>query len=360
MKKIFGKSRGQVMVLYAGVTVALVGVLALCADVTVMYFNWQQMQKVADAAALAGANYLSGTGFAFTPAANTLPAGCSGDDAEKAACMYAVNNGLAVANLNPAINDTATTITVSAQETGLPYYFGQVLGLSTYAVQATATAQMSLPPGTSPIFPVALQCGPTSPPGCTPSSLVAGQPVHLGTKFVSPAVGASGNWQFVNMSGTSGGGDSLLEQAIEGTAPPTLFSAVDPTTGVCPGPGQCTIQSEPGNKGQSNPISTAVSNLMTECSTYSSTYATDPCSGSNPAGIINPKDPCLVTVPVVNFAGCTGNCSLTIQGFAQIYLEPGTTSTSMTGCYVGVGDPGGIGSKTALGFGPKTPPVLIR
>jgi Putative Flp pilus-assembly TadE/G-like len=357
-KMVFGKSRGQVMVMYAAATVGLVGVLALCADVGVMYVNWQQTQKVADAAALAGANYLSGSGFDFNPATGTVPSGCTGDGAQQAACMYAVDNGLLASNLNPYPSETASTITVTVQQTGLPYYFGKVLGLDNYTVKATAVAQMSLPPGSTPIFPVGLQCGPTSPPNCSPKSLVAGQPVHLGTKFAG--VGASGNWQFLDVSGGSGGGDKLLEEAIEGTAPSTVFSAVTPGTGACPGPGQCTIQSEPGNKGQSGPITKAVSNLMTECSAFSSTYKSNPCSGSNPAGIINPKDPCLVTVPVVNFAGCTGNCSLSIEGFAQIYLESGTTSTSITGCYVGVGDPGGTGSKTALAFGPTVPPVLTQ
>ena len=51
IKKILSKhSKGQIMVLYAGVIAGLLGVTALGVDVAVMYFNWAQLQKAADAA----------------------------------------------------------------------------------------------------------------------------------------------------------------------------------------------------------------------------------------------------------------------------------------------------------------------
>ena len=49
-KKLFSNSSGQVMVLYAGIIAALVGVTALCSDVAVMYVNSIQMQKAVDSA----------------------------------------------------------------------------------------------------------------------------------------------------------------------------------------------------------------------------------------------------------------------------------------------------------------------
>jgi len=90
------KSRGQIAVLYAGIIAVLIGAVALGADVAVMYSDWEQMQKTADAAAIAGANYLAGYAFTGTPAT-----GCTGepDAATTAACTYAVDNGLAVSNL---------------------------------------------------------------------------------------------------------------------------------------------------------------------------------------------------------------------------------------------------------------------
>src|SRR5260370_38575673 len=54
MKRIFHHSKGQVLPLYAGVLAVLLGATALGADVAVMYFNWEGLQKAADAAVLAG------------------------------------------------------------------------------------------------------------------------------------------------------------------------------------------------------------------------------------------------------------------------------------------------------------------
>ena len=68
MKAILGKSRGQITVLYAGIALVLIGAIALGSDVAVMYMDWQQTQKTADAAAIAGANYLAGYTFTGTPA----------------------------------------------------------------------------------------------------------------------------------------------------------------------------------------------------------------------------------------------------------------------------------------------------
>ncbi|HZC45026.1 MAG TPA: pilus assembly protein TadG-related protein, partial [Candidatus Acidoferrum sp.] len=87
MKKIFGSSRGQIMVLYVGILATLLGAVAMGTDVAVMYTNWQQTQKVADAAALAGANYLAVLAYP-----GTIDATCTGqpDEASKVACDYAV------------------------------------------------------------------------------------------------------------------------------------------------------------------------------------------------------------------------------------------------------------------------------
>src|SRR5882757_11352520 len=137
MKSIFGKPDGQISVIYALIAAVLVGAIALGSDVAVMYMDWQQTQKTADAAAIAGANYLAGYTFTGTPAT-----GCDGqpDAATKAACTYAVNNGLAAGNVT-LTEPTTTTIQVVAHQDTQPYFFGKVLGLSTYAVSATAAAQ---------------------------------------------------------------------------------------------------------------------------------------------------------------------------------------------------------------------------
>ena len=64
-------SGAQISVLFALAATALVGVMALGADVGVLYYNWGQLQKAADAAALAGAGYLPNDTTTATSTATT-------------------------------------------------------------------------------------------------------------------------------------------------------------------------------------------------------------------------------------------------------------------------------------------------
>jgi Putative Flp pilus-assembly TadE/G-like len=338
MKAILSKSRGQITVLYAGIAAVLIGAIALGSDVAVMYMDWQQTQKTADAAAIAGANYLAGYTFVGTPGT-----GCTGqpDAATTAACTYAVNNGLAVANIS-LTEPTTTTIQVVAHQDTQPYFFGKVLGLSTYAVSATAAAQAGGPIGTvkEGLFPVGLQC--TSP--CSLSSLDPGQSVSFGAKFVGGL--APGNWQWLNPTGGTGGGDSALGTAIEDGSS-ALFS-INPPNNV--------INSEPGNKGNSSNVQTALAARLASCNSIA-----DPCANGGNPNDIPPGDPCLVVVPAVDYHGCTGNCPLTIEGFAMIYLEAATTtSTHIDGCFVKAITADSIASSSAPGLGAQQVPSLTQ
>jgi Flp pilus assembly protein TadG len=342
MKKMFKKySKGQIMVLYAGVLVGLLGATALGTDVSIMYLNHMQMQKAVDAAAIVGANYLApSNGPAYTYAA---PAGspCAGaaftDGAQQAACTYAANNGIAVDGNLTITEPTKSQLKVTALRTDLPYYFGKVVGANTYSVSVTAMAQasQSVTQVNKGLFPIGLQCAPT----CTPSSLVAGEPVTFGSKFVGGL--SSGNWQWLD---TTGNGASGIGAAISGGVSGTF------TVG---GP----ISTKPGNNANANPVQTAFTNRMNSCSSY----ASDPCSGTNPSSILSPSDPCIVVVPIVNFATCgNGTCSMTIEGFAQIYVEPLTSTTSkIQGCFVSTIAPDSIGSFSAQAFGPLQQPMLV-
>lgn len=171
--EILSESRGQVAVLYTLIGAILIGAVALGADVAVMYVNWQQAQKVADAAALAGANYLAGYDFSGTPAT-----GCTTepDSASKAACTYAVDNGIAVSDLTITEPNGGADIQVVVQQSNNPYFFAKALGMSTYSVSATAGAAAGGPIGTvtQGLFPVGLQC--TTP--CSLSSLDPVNPCH--------------------------------------------------------------------------------------------------------------------------------------------------------------------------------------
>jgi hypothetical protein len=330
MKKSLGWARGQVAALYSLIVVFLIGAIALGADVAVMYMDWQHMTKVADAAAIAGGNYLAGYVFTGTPAT-----GCSGqpDSATKAACTYAVDNGIAVAGLT-LTEPTASTIQVVAHQDTQPYFFGKVLGLNTYAVSATAAAAAGGPIGTvsSGLFPVGLQC--TNP--CSLSNLNPGQSVSFGSKFVGGL--APGNWQFLSVDGT---GASNLGTRIDYGAV-SSYKIGD------------SIDSEPGNKGHAGPVRSGLADRLSRCASIS-----DPCGGSNPNNI-PPGDPCLVVIPAVDFHGCNGRCTMTIEGFALIYLEQSSTGTNIDGCFVKAVTASSIASSSAPGLGALQVPTLTQ
>jgi Flp pilus assembly protein TadG len=112
------RPRGQTAVLFTIALVALLGGVALCTDVLVMYSNWESMQKAADAAALAGAN--------------SLPVDPAG--AIIAAQSYATRNGLTSSEVGtPTVSPDDQEITVTASR-AVPYYFGRVLGLNNQLV----------------------------------------------------------------------------------------------------------------------------------------------------------------------------------------------------------------------------------
>jgi hypothetical protein len=338
-KKLFSNSSGQVMVLYAGIVAVLVGASALCADVAVMYVNSIQMQKAVDSAAIAGATYMAGLTFSGAASGCTSANGYS-DDAKKAACTYAYNNGIDPSITGTTLNvtePTSSTLKVTAQRTGLPYYFGKVIGLNTYNVSVTSTGQASEAVGTvkNGMFPVGLQC--TSP--CTLTNMNPGQSVNFGTKFVGGL--APGNWQFLAIGGT---GDSTLGDNIDSGATGS-FTIGDP------------LSSEPGNKGNSSNVRSGLANRLGRCHSIA-----DPCSaiGGNPSNI-PAGDACLVIVPAVDYHGCTGSCSITVEGFALIYLESATTTgTSINGCFVKAVAADTITSTTAPQLGAEMPPTLIE
>ena len=92
---------------------------------------------------------------------------------------------------------------------------------------------------------------------------------------------------------------------------------------------------------------------------------TDPCSDGGNPNDIPAGDPCLVVVPVVDFAAAAkaGKTSMPIEAFAEVYLEPtgpnATSATNIGGCYVS-SVVGNTISGSTQSFGPMTPPVLIQ
>jgi len=371
MKTIFRKSPGQIAILYALALTTLAGVIALGADVAIMYVNWQQTQKVADAAAVSGANYLTGTAYT-----GTVDPTCTGqpDSASQVACTYAVKNGLAASTLN--ITETAppnTTIKVLSTNSGLPYFFAKALPvqhgdspLSTYTVMASATSggggtttqvNASISDGTNlGLVPLGLQCATPCPAG----SFVAGQSVSFGAKFISATINLAGNWGWLDLDGSGGSG---LKNDLANGATKT-YNAIN-SDGSCSGPGSCTVNTDPGAK--VGPIKQGLDARFANCPSIP-----DPCTGANPINSIPAGDPCLVVVPVVDFAAAAkaGKASMPIETFAEVYLEPtgpnATTATNIGGCYVSAPAGGTLSSTTTTTtsttefVGATAPPTLTN
>ena len=194
MKKSFGSSRGQIAVLYAGILVGLLGAMALCTDVGVIYLNWHRMQKAVDAAVVAG-----GAG---------LPDNIPG--ATAATNFYLARNGIAAPDVitGPTYSNGNTQISVTVKRT-VPYYFGRVLGLLNSDVQVTATAQAQTAssPG-SGVFPAGLNAA----------------------KFPDLAFDGSVSYSIYSTANNSPGSKGPLD--IDGTGDPFPYMGLTPFTGT--------------------------------------------------------------------------------------------------------------------------------
>ncbi len=360
-----GKFRkGQMAVVMTLAIATLLGVMALGTDVGVLYYNYLQMQKAADAGALAGAGKLTGQPDA-TAAANAVTY------ANGYACLNGVNDPSntaktvcpspsSIANytdkiLFTTVNPANTQVSMSVNRT-LPYFFGKVIGLNTGQVTVLATAAVLPTQSANGIFPAVFNC-PTAT--CSLSTLNFGQPASFGVKFSptpqcpssTPPGGnscAGGNWGWLNVG--QGQGGNQLKTAIEGgySGSVSVGSSLSTVTG-----------------GKDGPVNQAWTDLLAEHNALSSVTPSSVCAGNNPDNI-PPGDPLLVTVPVADMSTCTnGTCSVTVTGFAEVYLTGLSASgqasnATITGCFVSE-----VGSQTAGGTGAPAlgslgRPVLIQ
>src|ERR1700682_3808956 len=90
----FAKLRkGQMAVVMTLVIVTLLGAMSLTTDIGVMYYNWMQLQKAADASALAGATYFLTQNSTQTLPTPTINPACTYETQQQnVACTYALSN----------------------------------------------------------------------------------------------------------------------------------------------------------------------------------------------------------------------------------------------------------------------------
>jgi hypothetical protein len=262
------------MVILAVVLPTLLGAMALCADVAMFYFNWANLQKAADAAALAGAHYLPGnTGLATTVATN-----------------YAGFNGVAggeITSITFAAANTQITVTLTRQ---VPYYFARVLGMTDAPVSVLATAAIVDAVTLDNPIPVGLQRCTGNPVGCyNPGSPMTLKPP---AKFSVP-----GNWGLVDYPPLGGGADIRDELAHGCQCSVALDQMI-------------SVDTEPGKK-----IGPVRQGLEERINAGESQF------GSVEPMDADPSDPRVVEVPVVDFTGVKGAKEIPVLGFAVMFID---------------------------------------
>ena len=299
---MFRRFKGQAALLFVIALPALLGGVALCTDVAVLYFNWAQLQKAADSAALAGANFLPDD---TTDAVNT-------------ATSYATSNGIQNSEITgTTISSDSLSLTVSLSRT-VPYYFARVLGLTTGTVNASGTATLRNVPLARGLIPIGIGC----PPGnCGYNNK---QVYHL--KYTQ--VG-NGNWGALALG--ANGASNYRQSMMYGYIGPINAGDMVPT--------------ETGNIVV--PTGQAISSRV------SFGQSLDPGMDQDSAPAYDPR---FVVVPMVDFSTANGKSDVQVMGFAKMWIvDASGNNNTIDAMYLGT-----VPEAPTAYPGMSTSPVLTK
>ena len=324
MKPLSGKSRGQVAVLYAGIIAVLIGAIGLCGDVGVMYINWEELQRAADAAALAGANYLP----------------LDSATAKTTATTVAEDNGIKAGEIaGTSVSGDDLKMTVQLNRT-VPYYFAAVLGMTNQliSVKATAGIQQNGAFGRG-MIPLGLSCPNGSQTGNCNGDYTVGTTYAL--KQDQSSTSLSGNWGALALGGN---GAAVYRKNIEFG----YTGAISVGTSVA---------TEPGNV--VGPTGQAIGDRITEGASVDPSIAAGSAPPKGAALSSYEYDPRMVVLPMVDFkvSGKGGKTSIPVVQFAQMWLL-GTSGNNATVNAVFMGIAPDTGSTTVGDFGMLSPVLL--
>ena len=325
-------ARGQVAVLYAGIIAVLIGAIALGADVSVMYFNWQQLRGAADAAVLAGANY--------------LPDSAS---AQNAAVQYAEMNGVQASEIvgTPQVSADGLSLQMTVTRT-VPYLFAQALGMANATMNVTSTAGIAQNgSGGRGMLPIGLSCpGGGSSGNCNSSKYVVGTTYSM--KQDQSQTSLPGNWGALALGGN---GASVYRQNLE--------------DGYV-GPVESAVATEPGNI--VGPTGDGITARITAGVNADPSIGAGSAPPSGAALSSYEYDPRFVVLPMVDYSGGKGGkngngnnpgSGLPVVEYAQMWLL-GTSGNNATvnAVFMGtIADPSS--GSTVANFGMLSP-VLIN
>jgi Flp pilus assembly protein TadG len=277
-------SRGQTLVLYAGVLVVLLGAIGLCTDAGVFYVHWQLLQRAADSAALAGASY--------------LPSDTS--TAQSGAVSMAEKNGILSTEITSTpVSANDLSITVNLTRT-VPYYFARALGMTTGLVSVSATAGVQPNPAdTRGLIPVGLSCPNGATTGNCNGDYTVGATYSM--KQDQSQTSLSGNWGALALGGN---GASVYQQNLE--------FGYNGNIGI-----GTNVATESGNI--VGPTGQAVADRVAAGVLADPTIA---AGAAPPPSNVPTYDPRLIAVPMVDFSasGKGGKTSVPVVLFAQMWL----------------------------------------
>jgi hypothetical protein len=225
------RERGQTILLVAISLVSLLAMAALAIDVVTLYVASSQIQRAADAAALAGAKGIADSGFTSIP--STDPNYAAAQLLAQNMATVAVNSMVGTSTINlvsgqlpvlpapPTFNFTSHPgsfqIAVSLKSASLPTFFSKIWSRNAPTVTASATAEAYNPSN----LPITTPFTPISPTSVKPWLVANADPINVGTKFVETATG-------------------IVDSAIIGGPAIDLVSDC-----IHPGPNRCHLGSNP-------------------------------------------------------------------------------------------------------------------
>jgi hypothetical protein len=166
--------QGQTILLVAISIVALLSMAALAIDVVTLYVAKSEIQRAADALALAGAKAVADSGVTTVPVTDTTNLPLAETLATTMAtaavnAMLSSSSGNLVSGQTPTLAAGPTidftthgnnnpTVTVTLQQNNLPTFFARIWARASATTQATATAEVYNPANMQEFTPTATQC----------------------------------------------------------------------------------------------------------------------------------------------------------------------------------------------------------
>jgi hypothetical protein len=230
------RERGQTIALVAVSMVSLVAMAAIAIDLTTLYVARGEIQRAADATALAAAKAFVDSGVTTHPGNTGLQNVARTLASDFASAVLQQNTVVGTpaqfAGGSPAINFNVQgnpQVTVKLERTGLPIFFARIWGNTTASVSATAIAEAYNPAyaqsNTGNFLP--------SAPKCVKPFLVPNTDVTQKTPFVDPGTGA------VNNSANPFIGEHLvLSSACTRVGPGCVLPRPNPNPNPHPRPGE--------------------------------------------------------------------------------------------------------------------------